>query len=140
MQAAAEEVKGQPAASTDLDIGGYDNDSDDEREIRELEKGQKEIAFTLNAAGTAQVAQAGNNASTLIICDCLHSQSLVKIMYGNDWQEIGEATSTKTSTDDSASAADREPSSIMKLYAFNAAGPIYFALPEIEKMKDHSAN
>ena len=61
-------------------------------------------------------------------------------MYGNDWQEIGEATSTKASTDDSASAADREPSSIMKLYAFNAAGPIYFALPEIEKMGDHSAN
>ena len=35
-----EEVKGQPAAgsSANLDIGGYENDSEDERELREQEE------------------------------------------------------------------------------------------------------
>ena len=33
-----EEVKGGAAASSQLDIGGYENDDEDELEIREQEK------------------------------------------------------------------------------------------------------
>lgn len=73
------------APGDNLDIGGYENDSDDEREIKEQEKGHKTIAVTLNEAGTASVAQVGATPSTLVVLGCLHSQSLAKIMYGADW-------------------------------------------------------
>ena len=66
-----EERKG--AATADLEIGGYENDSEDEREIKEQEEGQKDYIFTLNAAGTANVATVGANAATLVVCSCLHS-------------------------------------------------------------------
>ena len=92
------------------------------------------VVLSLNAAGTANVASVGATASTLIVCGCLHSQSLAKILYGENWQEIGEATSTKSSTKDK-SAADAEPKSIMKLYSFNGPSSFYFALPDVEKMK-----
>ena len=36
-----EEVKGQPASNHD--IGGYENDSEDEREIKEQDEGAKQI-------------------------------------------------------------------------------------------------
>lgn len=79
-----EEVKGQ-AATPNLDIGGYENDSEDEREIREQEDEQKDVVFALNEAGTAHVATVGANPSTLVVCTCLQSQSMAKIMYGSDW-------------------------------------------------------
>ena len=131
-----EEVKGQSTTGgkPDLEVGGYEDDSEDEREIKECEESQKDIILTFNEAGTAQVATVGTNPSTLVVCGCLHSQSLVKIMYGADWQEIGEVTSKKTSTkNDETSAKDKEPKSILKLYAMNAATPFYFALPDMEK-------
>ena len=127
-----EERKGQ--VTNNHEIGGYENDSDDEREIREQDEDQKLVVLSLNAAGTAKVASVGTTASTLIVCGCLHSQSLAKILYGADWEEIGEATSTKTSTKDN-SAADLQPKTIMKLFWFNGPNPIYFALPDVEKMK-----
>ena len=80
-----EEVKGQAAASANLDIGGYENDSEDEREIREQEDDAKNVVFALNDAGTAHVATVGANPSTLVVCACLQSQSLAKIMYGSEW-------------------------------------------------------
>ena len=129
-----EESKGQQA--TNLDIGCYENDSEDEREIREQEEGQKAITFTLNAAGTAL----GSAASTLLVCSCLNSQSLVKIMYAADWQEVGEATSTKISTKSDASAADKEPKVLLKLYALSGASPYYFALPDLEKLGGADSN
>lgn len=51
-----EETKGPAGANQGLDIGGYENDSEDERELREQEEDQKDVVFTLNAAGTAHVA------------------------------------------------------------------------------------
>lgn len=66
-----EERKG--ATSADLEVGGYENDSEDEREIKEQEEGQKDYLFALNAAGTASVASVGTNAATLVVCSCLHS-------------------------------------------------------------------
>ena len=130
-----EEVKGQAAnKSVDLDIGGYEDDSDDEREIKEQEEGHKDIHLRLSEAGKAQVATIGANPATLVVCSCPSSQSLARIMYGAEWQEVGEATSTKTSTKDSESAKDNEPKTIMTLYAFNAGSPFYFALPDLEKM------
>ena len=126
-----EERKGQ-AARTDLDIGGYEDDSEDEREIREQEEGQKDYILTLNEAGNAHVAQVGAGDSTLVVLSCNSSQTMAKILYGSDWQEIGEATTTKTSTKGEVSAADRKPKTIVRLYAFNGASPIYFALPDPE--------
>ena len=127
-----EERKGQ--ATNNHEIGGYENDSEDEREIKEQDEDQKLVVLSLNAAGTANVASVGASASTLIVCGCLHSQSLAKILYGATWQEIGEATSTKSSTKD-MSAADAEPKCIMKLYSLNGPSSYYFALPDVEKMK-----
>ena len=125
-----EEVKGgQAAANSNLDIGGYEDDSEDEREIKELEEKQKDILFALSDAGKATVAQVGATPATLVVCACSHSQSLAKIMYAADWQEIGIATSTK-STKDKASAEEKEPKTILTVYSFNAATPFYFAVPE----------
>ena len=63
-------------------------------------------------------------------------------MYGDDWQEIAEATSTKTPAEnDQASADDLSPKTILKLYALNIANSsVYFALPEIDKLKTDSVN
>lgn len=134
-----EEVKGQ-GSKTDLDIGGYEDDSDDEREIKEQEEGHKDIHLTLNEAGQAQVATVGNNPSTLVVCSCASSQSLAKIMYASQWQEVGIATVTKTSTKDDTPASEKEPKTIMTLYAFNAATPFYFALPDLEKFGGAAIN
>ena len=79
-----EEVKGA-ASNSNLDVGGYENDSDDEREIKEQEKSQKTVNFALSEAGKASVAQVGASPSTLVVLACLHSQSLAKIIYSADW-------------------------------------------------------
>lgn len=135
-----EEVKGQAAASNH-DIGCYENDDEDEREIKEAEEGAKDVIFALNEAGTAHVAQVGANQSTLVVCACLQSQSLAKIMYGADWQQVGEATTQKTaSKNDDEPASAKEPKSIMTLYAFNGTTPVYFALPDVEKMGGDAVN
>ena len=134
-----EERKGAQA-SADLDVGCYENDSEDEREIKEQEESQKTVLFKLNAAGTANVTQVGINDCTLIVCACITSQSLVKIMYAADWQEVGEATSTKDSATDKTAAADKGPKSLLKLYALNGAKPFYFALPDLENMSGSSIN
>ena len=142
MQAQAdEEMKGEPAARTDLDIGGYEDDSEDEREIKEAEENQKDVTLTLNEAGASAVASAAGADTTLVVCGGLSSQSLVKIMYGADWQEIGEATSKKSaSNNDASGAADSEPKSLLKLYSFNAATPFYFALPDLERLSGVAVN
>ena len=41
-----EEVKGAP--ERDLDIGGYEDDSEDEREIKEQEEEAKDVRFSLS--------------------------------------------------------------------------------------------
>ena len=139
MQAQAdEEMKGEAPGRQDLDIGGYEDDSEDEREIKEQEESQKEVVFSLSEDGAAQVASV--TEATLVVCGCLNSQSLAKIMYGSDWQEVGEVTSKKASTGDDASSADREPKTILKLYAYNASSNFYFALPEIEKLTGVAVN
>jgi len=130
-----EERKGGQAAS--LDIGCYENDSEDEREIKEQEEGAKTVTFALNAAGTAL---AGGADATLIVCSCLNSQSLVKIMYAATWQEVGEATSVKTSTKSDESAASKEPKSLLKLFAMSGASPCYFAMPDLEKLGGADSN
>ena len=53
---------------------------------------------------------------------------------------MGQATSTKQSTKNDASAAAKEPKVILTLYAFNGATPFYFALPDVEKMKGDAVN
>ena len=127
-----EESKGAAAASNNLDIGGYENDEEDEREIEEQEKGAADIAFALSEAGRAAAPQGD---TTLVICGCLHSQSLAKIMFAANWQEVGTATSTKTSTE--KSAAEREPKTILTMYG---SGNFYFAMPDLEKMKGDQIN
>ena len=101
-----EERKGD--APTDLDIGGYENDEEDEREMMEDAEKAADVMLTLTAPAAAA-------DSTLVICGCLHSQSLAKIMFASSWQEVGKATSTKTSQE--GSAASREPKTIMTLYS-----------------------
>ena len=136
-----EESKGQPAAGNkDLEIGGYEDDSEDELEIREQEENEKDFMITLNEEGIKYVGQIGDNPATLVVCEGTHSQSLAKIMLASDWQEIGKATSKKTSTKDSASAADKEPKTILQLFAMNGAAPVYFALPDVDKMSGAAIN
>ena len=65
---------------------------------------------------------------------------MAKIMYGADWQQVGEATSTSTSSKNDGSAEEKKPKTIMTMYAFNGATPFYFAMPEIEKMKGDAVN
>lgn len=72
--------------STDnLEIGCYENDSEDEREIKEQDKSHKDYRFALSEAGQASVSQAAAQPSTLVVCACGHSQSMAKIMFGSDW-------------------------------------------------------
>ena len=63
-------------------------------------------------------------------------------MYGSEWQEVGQATSisTSNSSKNDAAAADKQPKTILTLYAFNGATPFYFALPDVEKMKGDAVN
>lgn len=61
-------------------------------------------------------------------------------MYGADWQEIGEATSNKTSTKDERTSDKDKTKTILKLYAFNAATPIFFALPDLDTMSSAATN
>ena len=51
-------------------------------------------------------------------------------MYGANWAEIGEATTTSTSTKADISAADKGPKTILKLYALSGASTVLIALPE----------
>jgi len=51
-------------------------------------------------------------------------------MYGANWNEIGEATSTKTSTKGEVAATDKGPKTVLKLYALSGASTVLFALPE----------
>ena len=118
-----EERKG--AAAADLDVGGYEDDSDDEREIKEQEEGAKDIHLNLNEA-----AGAASGATSLVVCQSSPAQCLAKIMYGANWNEIGEATSTKTSTKGEVAAADKGPKTVLKLYALSGASTVLFALPE----------
>lgn len=119
-----EERKG--AAAADLDVGGYEDDSDDEREIKEQEEGAKDIHLNLNeAAGGAQ------GATSLLVCQSSPAQCLAKIMYGAHWAEIGEATTTKTSTKGEVAAADKGPKTVLKLYSLSSGAlTVIFALPE----------
>ena len=136
-----EESKGMPAAGNkDLDIGGYEDDSEDEREIQEQEKKERDYMLALSEAGIKYVGQVGDTAASLVVCEGIHSQSLAKIMLASDWQEIGEATAKKTSTKDSASAADKEPKTVLKLFAMNGAAPVYFALPDVDEMSGAAIN
>ena len=126
-----EEVKGA-AAEKDLDVGGYEDDSEDEREIKEQEEGAKDVIFRLTGDAGA--------ATTLVVCSGKVSQCLAKIMLGATWTEIGEATTMKTSTTDETNASDKGPKTIMNLYSFAGASPILVALPDLEKMKSDAAN
>jgi len=66
-----EESKGPQAAASNHDIGGYENDSEDEREIKEQEEGQKDVVITISESGRSFVTAQGDNASTLVVCSCL---------------------------------------------------------------------
>lgn len=126
-----EEVKG--AAAHDLDIGGYENDSEDEREIKDLDEDATDILFKLAEASAA-------SSTTLVVCGGKTSQSLAKIMYGPTWAEVGKATSTKISTKDEAKKDDKGPKEILTLYSFTGAQTTLFALPNLEKMSSKAAN
>ena len=56
-----EERKG--AAAVDLDVGGYEDDSDDEREIKDQEESAKAIIFKLN-----EQAGAAAGATDMLVC------------------------------------------------------------------------
>ena len=62
-----EEVKGAAQSRADLEVGGYEDDSEDEREIKEQEESHKDIHLRLNEAGKAQVASIGTNPATLVV-------------------------------------------------------------------------
>ena len=132
-----EEVKGAGPGKADLEIGGYEDDSDDEREIREQEEGQKDVQFRLNEAGKAHAASVGANASTMLVCISESSQCLAKIMYAANWQEVGHAVSTRTSNKGEVAAEDKKPKTILTLFALNN---VYFALPATGKMGTDAVN
>mmetsp|Transcript_25031 Transcript_25031/g.31314 ORF Transcript_25031/g.31314 Transcript_25031/m.31314 type:complete len:140 (+) Transcript_25031:26-445(+) len=127
-----EERKG--AAQPDLDIGGYEDDSEDEREIKEQEESAKDVLFKLGAAGAASAG-----ATTMLVCCSVSSQCLAKIMYGGNWQEIGEATSTKTSTKGETAASDKGPKSILKLFALGGSTTLV-ALPDLDNLRSDAIN
>jgi len=64
-----EEAKGAP--KTDLEFGGYDSDSEDEREKKEMEDDKKEYLVEFTDAGKAELAK--KSPSKLVIANCLHS-------------------------------------------------------------------
>ena len=118
-----EERKG--AAAADLDVGGYEDDSEDEREIKDQEENSKDILFKLNEAGAAAAA-----ATSMLVCSSESAKCLAKIMYGAAWAEVGAATSTRTSTKGEVAPGDKGPKTILKLYALSGASTVLFALPE----------
>jgi len=61
-------------------------------------------------------------------------------MYGATWTEIGEATSQKTSTKPDAAKGDKDPKTILTLYAVNGASPILLALPNLDTMGGAAVN
>ena len=64
--AAIEESKG-----ADLNIGGYESDSEDEREKKEEEEEKLTTEVEFNTEGKA--ALAANKPSTLLVASCEHS-------------------------------------------------------------------
>jgi len=65
-----EEAKGAPN-KTDLEFGGYDSDSEDEREKKEMEDEKKEYLVEFTDAGKVELAK--KSPSKLVIANCLHS-------------------------------------------------------------------
>lgn len=61
-------------------------------------------------------------------------------MYGSQWEEIGEATSTKTSTSDDSGPASEKTKTMLTVYAFNGPTPFYFALPDQKTMSSAAVN
>ena len=127
-----EEFKGERAQ--DLEIGGYDNDSEDEREIKEEEEKRKSVNLALSAEGAQKVGALASQALPMVVCGCLHSQSLAKVMF--TLEELGTVTAVKTSdSDKDKSAADKEPKTIVTLYVCSQGSvPTYFVLPDLDTM------
>jgi len=63
-----EEAKKQPV---DLEFGGDQSDSEDERERKEDEENKLDNCIEFNAAGKAELA--ANKPSTLLVAGCDHS-------------------------------------------------------------------
>jgi len=122
-----EEYKGAPplgARSVSLDIGGYEDDSEDELEKKSLEKSAKDVFVNFTNKPDAEAC------TTLVVLGSVSTHCLAKIMYGDEWQQVGEATKTKTSA---KTDADKAPKCILKLFSLTKGANKYlFALPEDE--------
>lgn len=126
-----EEVK------TDLDIGGYSDDSEDEREKKD-EKKKADYLIKLTPKGD-QVKDMQN--ATLLVLNGLHAQTMAKIMYGSDWEQIGEVIKHKLSDEDDVQKnnSDDKDTTIVDLYALPNVS-FFIALPDVEKMSGSSVN
>ena len=124
-----EEAKGAPK---DLEFGGYDSDSEDEREKRELEDDKADYAVTFTDAGKAELAK----QSKLLIVNCLHSQTMVNIMFGKHWAKAAEGTSTSSKGE----KGEKTKTVFTLNQLVEANGVVYFLLPDLQKQSGDAVN
>ena len=120
----------------DLEVGGYEDDSDDEIEKKEIAEAKSEYFIKLTEQG-ANLTELEN--ATLIVLSGLHAQTMGKIMYGADWVEVGEGIKQKVKKDDDKDSGKDKDKTILKLYVIPQTS-FYLALPDVEKMSGGAVN
>ena len=117
------QVDEESKTGKNLEIGGYESDSDDEREKKEEEEEKKTTEIEFTQAGQEALAQ--NKPAVVVAANCQHSQTMAKIMYGTDWTEVAVAKFTQVK--------DKKTHDVLKIYKLPdgaAKDPVYFLLPE----------
>ena len=88
--------------------------------------------MTFTDAGKAELAK----ASKLLIAGCLHSQTMVNIVYGKTWAKAAEGTSTT-----SKGEKGEKTKTVFTLYQTVEGGNVhYFLLPDLQKQGGDSVN
>ena len=126
------EASPQEEEKKDLEVGGYEDDSDDELEKKEIEESKAEYEITLTDDGK-QLTELAD--ATLLVLSGSHAQTMAKIMYSGDWTEVGDGIKRSLDKD----KPDKKPKTLLKLYALPAQS-VYFALPDSDKMGGSAIN
>ena len=124
-----EEAKG---ATNNLEFGGYESDSEDEREKKELEEEKAAYSVDFTDAGKAELAK----PSKVVIVNCLHSQAMVNIMFEKHWAKAAEGNSTTASE----KKGDKTKVVFTLYQLVDGAGIVYFLLPDLTKGSSDSVN
>ena len=127
-----EEAKG---ASKNFEFGGYDSDSEDEREKKEIEEGKTEHEIVFNEAGKAVLAK--KMPTKVVIVSCEHSKTMANIMYGQSWVDVAEARSTAVNSE----KADKTKTAFTIYHVVESTdSAIYFLVPDLKKMSGDAVN